>query len=215
MPYLPDYRPCYHRHFWRNQGTPMGRKAKRKMKQQRPYTIREVLYLKEHYPRTQNEALARQMGRTVASVKSKGQELGLKKCPDARRSFLKRKPAWNKGRPFKKGQQPHNARPVGEKYLRKDHGQMLWFIKPKGRNRIMPYHQFRWEQLNGPIPPGHVVAFRDGDTMNTTDNNLVLLTRGELMRRNTKKCDCHSRSLAAWRSRSGASLVEQVLMQKI
>lgn len=43
------------------------------------------------------------------------------------------------------------------------------------------YHHYLWEQAHGPIPPGHMVTFLDGNTQNTDLNNLALISRTEQM----------------------------------
>ena len=42
-----------------------------------------------------------------------------------------------------------------------------------------------WEQAHGPIPSGHVIAFRNGDKRDVRLENLELISRTELMARNT------------------------------
>lgn len=42
-------------------------------------------------------------------------------------------------------------------------------------------HNHIWEQANGPIPKGHVLIFGDGDFLNTDLDNLVLVTRKQLL----------------------------------
>lgn len=46
-------------------------------------------------------------------------------------------------------------------------------------------HVRLWEQHHGPIPPGHAVGFRNGNKADIRIDNLELLSRAELMRRNT------------------------------
>lgn len=46
-------------------------------------------------------------------------------------------------------------------------------------------HVLNWETENGPIPPGHLLAFRDGDRMNIEPENLELISRGDLLKRNS------------------------------
>ncbi|MDR2186876.1 MAG: HNH endonuclease [Azonexus sp.] len=46
-------------------------------------------------------------------------------------------------------------------------------------------HLLLWEAAHGPLPPGHALCFKDGDKRNITLENLELITRGELMARNT------------------------------
>jgi hypothetical protein len=55
-----------------------------------------------------------------------------------------------------------------------------------GNSRVWPMlNRHVWEQHNGPIPPSHVVVFRNGDRSNCSPENLLLLSRAQLMARNT------------------------------
>ncbi|MCL2076058.1 MAG: HNH endonuclease [Betaproteobacteria bacterium] len=45
-------------------------------------------------------------------------------------------------------------------------------------------HRLLWEEANGAIPPDHAVIFKDGDKRNITLDNLELISRADLMRRN-------------------------------
>ena len=56
------------------------------------------------------------------------------------------------------------------------------------QKRWRAVHIVLWEQVNGPLPAGHALVFRDGNKRNTCLENLELLTRAELMRRNS----CHN-----------------------
>lgn len=47
-----------------------------------------------------------------------------------------------------------------------------------------PYHRYLWEQANGPIPAGHALVFRDRNRTNCTLENLELISRADLARRN-------------------------------
>lgn len=46
-------------------------------------------------------------------------------------------------------------------------------------------HVRLWEQHHGPIPPGHAVVFRNGNKADIRIENLELINRAELMRRNS------------------------------
>lgn len=49
-----------------------------------------------------------------------------------------------------------------------------------------PLHILTWERANGrPLPKSHCLAFRDGNRTNVELDNLELISRAELMRRNT------------------------------
>lgn len=56
-------------------------------------------------------------------------------------------------------------------------------------NRWHPIHRLIWTEANGPVPLGHVVVFKPGrhstDRDAITLDALELVTRGELMRRNS------------------------------
>ena len=46
-------------------------------------------------------------------------------------------------------------------------------------------HIILWEAQNGPLPKGHAIVFRNGDKKDVRLDNLELVTRAELMRRNS------------------------------
>ena len=46
-------------------------------------------------------------------------------------------------------------------------------------------HLIVWEAVNGPLPIGHAIVFRNGDKRDIRLDNLELVTRAELMRRNS------------------------------
>ncbi len=49
-----------------------------------------------------------------------------------------------------------------------------------------PYHRYIWEQVNGKIPSGHCLCFKDGNTYNTNLENLELVTLKENLLRNSE-----------------------------
>ena len=46
------------------------------------------------------------------------------------------------------------------------------------------YNRYLWEQHHGTIPPRHVVVFKDGNRANCVIENLDLVSRAEMARRN-------------------------------
>lgn len=53
------------------------------------------------------------------------------------------------------------------------------------QKRWRAVHLLVWEAAHGPLPAGHAIAFKDGDKRHIQLDNLELITRAELMRRNT------------------------------
>lgn len=164
-----------------------------------PWTPQQDDWLRELYPETNNQLIAKMMGRKYASIKNRATALGLKKSPE----YLERekpgcfKPgqkSWNKGlsyqpggrikdSQYRKGSKPHNTIPVGTEVV-----DSYGYRKRKVRDDApvgKAYQNWRfvhvlvWEKHNGPLPRGHVVRFRDGDQANTDPGNLVAVSRAE------------------------------------
>ena len=80
---------------------------------------------------------------------------------------------------FQKGNRPADAVPVGTEKERED-GYVYVKVQDGRKNRNwMQKHRLIWEQAHGPVPPGHVVTFLDGDKRNFALDNLVLISRAE------------------------------------
>ena len=90
---------------------------------------------------------------------------------------------------FKPGNVPPNRKPMGAERICSKDGYILKKIK-----EVDPYtgfgtryrlkHIHIWEQANGPVPEGQVVAFIDGDKTNCRLENLMLISRLELLNLN-------------------------------
>ena len=107
---------------------------------------------------------------------------------------------WNKGtkgicKPnsgsFKKGNTPGNLKPLGHERICSKDGFILIKIVEKNpytgaSTRYKHKHVYVWEQENGKTPEGMVIVFRDGIKLNCELDNLMLLSRAELLRINQK-----------------------------
>lgn len=105
-----------------------------------------------------------------------------------------RRPGWHRGRmketQFKKGQlngvAAHRFMPIGS--FRIADGYLYRKISavpgPWTVNWKME-HVLVWARAHGPVPSGHALAFRNRDRTDVRLENLELLTRRELMARNT------------------------------
>ena len=94
----------------------------------------------------------------------------------------------NKGS-FKKGSVPKNRKPLGHERIDQRHGH-IW-IKVAETNphtgcptRYKHKHVHIWEQENGPVPEGMIVAFKNGDPDHCEIDNLMLISRAELLNLN-------------------------------
>ncbi len=111
-----------------------------------------------------------------------------------------RRPGWSPGRmretQFKKGQRTgkaaQNWRPIGT-ILTDGEGYQRIKVREAvpgeaygfGNSRVWPLLQRHvWEEHHGPIPPGHVVAFKDKNRQNCAIENLECIPRSELAHRN-------------------------------
>lgn len=91
-----------------------------------------------------------------------------------------------KSNSFKKGNKPHNTKYDGAVSKWKDRsGRTYKYIRiAEGKWEL--YHRYLWEQENGEIPDGHLLAFKDGDTENVSLENLELVSMIENMYRNSR-----------------------------
>lgn len=106
-----------------------------------------------------------------------------------------RRPGWHKGRmretQFRKGQSPHNTRPIGSYRLDKDGTLQRKVSNAKGNNskRWRSVHELVWTEAHGPVPPKHIVVFKPGMRTNVLEqitlDRVECITLAENMRRNT------------------------------
>lgn len=170
--------------------------------------------LRERYPHESTQALANALRRTLPPVLGRAAILGIKKTNEylaslAATSKLReagaafrfpkgnvpankglRRPGYAPGRmsetQFKKGESL-NRMPIGSTRLvagylyRKvsDIPHVSWT-----RNWTIE-HRLLWEKANGSVPPGHALIFKNGDRSDIRLGNLQLITRRELMARNS------------------------------
>lgn len=119
------------------------------------------------------------------------------------KTFIKGHIPYNKGKKFdaggrsvetrfKKGNIPTNYRPIGSERIDK---QGYTFIKIADPNIWKAKHIIIYENEYGPIPKGHVVIFADGDKTNIKLDNLILISKRELLVMNRDKLIKDSKEL--------------------
>lgn len=167
----------------------------------RRYSPGEVAFLKarrEGRTRTELAALfAARFGRAITprQVGSFLKNRGLTTGRTGR--FEKGMTPWNRGRTgymganrtsFKEGNVPHTHKPLWSERVGKD-GYVEVSVPERNPYTGFPTryklkHVWLWEQAHGPRPKGTAVVFRDGDTRNFDPDNLLLVTRAELLAMN-------------------------------
>lgn len=174
----------------------------------------EIEVVRAVYPYVSTAKLADAMGCTRDQIYRLADRLALKKTaaylasPDACRmrrgdklgAAFRFKPGhatWNKGTRyvaggrsaetrFKPGTRPHTWRPIGSERVSKE-GYLQRKIADTGctRRDYVGVHHLVWRLHGLEVPAGHALVFRDGDKRNFDINNLELISRRELMSRNT------------------------------
>jgi hypothetical protein len=83
---------------------------------------------------------------------------------------------------FQPGQMPFNTMPLGSERISKDEYAEVKYSEKSGppKNRWKGKHVLIWEKANGPVPKGHAIIFADGNRLNMTLKNLLMVSRAEL-----------------------------------
>jgi hypothetical protein len=176
------------------------------------WTPKEIRLLRRWYPDHLAAEIAARLGIGLHQVYYMAEKLRLKKSaaflasPKSGRlmrgtqvnlasRFHPGHTAWNKGRKganpgseagwFKKGNLPHTWKPIGSERVPDGYLQRKVTDTGNTRRDWVPVHHLVWREAGRAIPPGHALVFRDGDRRNFDLDNLELISRHELMRRNT------------------------------
>jgi len=154
--------------------------------------------LRENIDRIPQNVLARHFGYSKVAVRNKCKRLGIGQSPVARERFIKGsqfqkgQEPWSKGlkglqfnkaTQFKKGNIPHNTKYDGCISLRRHNKTLTLYIRIS-KAKWMLLNRYNWEKVHGKIPPRHIIAFKDGNTLNCDIENLVLMSRAENSHRN-------------------------------
>jgi hypothetical protein len=145
------------------------------------------------FPVTHNKDLAVKFNCTPNVIKNIAYKNGLRKDKDFWQCYLRNTAhqhlpkfkkgctSWCKGTKgvmtngvetrFKKGQIPHNIKPIGHLSTCKG------YITIKTEEGYKKLHRVIWEQHNGKIPPLKLVIFKDGNNRNFDIDNLQLVDK--------------------------------------
>lgn len=191
------------------------------------------------YPKHSAARIARWLTRSVSSVHGRANKLGIhpltirggfKKGRHYHRSteFKKDQTPWNKGKHyqpggrsketrFKKGQSSRNELSDGVITIRTDHKdrhdrKYKWIRISKNRWRML--HVVVWENAHGPIPPGHIIVFANGDSMDCSLANLRCIDRIQHAA-NTRAKDGYIAKCLSHTKGSGKGKYDQDLYRRI
>lgn len=176
------------------------------------WTAQQTATLRQLYPDLPSAEIAAQLGIATKQVYYKAHKMGLKKSAEfyatrdagrlngVRGQQTRFKPGqspWNKGKKFDaggrsketrftKGQRSHTWLPIGTERVSAE-GYLERKLTDTGctRRDYVPVHRIVWRDAGRDIPPGHALVFKDGNKRNFDLDNLELVTRQELMRRNS------------------------------
>lgn len=175
------------------------------------WTQAEETQLRERYPHARTSDLAEIMGCSTEEIYSKAGKMGLRKTAEFLASpasgrttgrqgigtrFVKGQISWNKGTHFvaggrsaqtrfKKGGIPKNWKPIGSERISDGYLQRKMTDTGYPPKDWVGVHIIVWVSHNGPVPKGHAVVFKDGDKRHITIDNLDMISRRDLMLRNT------------------------------
>lgn len=147
-------------------------------------------YILEHYVGTAWRALAEQLNQKFGTSYTQQQIGGYLKnhklntgrtgryqkgcIPNA--GCIKKGERLSVGTEFKKGQRPHNYLPVGTEVVKGDG--YIW-RKIGEPNKWRQKHVLAWEAANGPKPKGKMIMCADGNKLNVSLDNLLLITKAQ------------------------------------
>lgn len=185
----------------KNHGITCGRKPGERKMPCRLYTPEQVQFLRENYRGRSVAELAALYNdhfgenKTQRQIKAAVKNRGIVSGCSCR--FEAGSTPWNKGKKgymganatsFKKGNLPHNHQPLWSERIGKD-GYIEMSVPERNPytgfpTRYKHKHVWIWEQANGKRPRGTAVIFKDGNIRNFDLDNLLLVTRAELLAMN-------------------------------
>ena len=161
------------------------------------YTNIELIFLRDNYPGKSRAELTKLFNEEFSTLLSKRQITSVLKrygfINGLGGRFQKGHCPWNKGLKsvtgysstrFKTGHTPLNKRPILSERVNR-YGYIE--IKVANPNVWKSKHSYVWKMRHGDIPKNHVVIFADGNNRNFDIDNLLLVSRSELVQMNKQK----------------------------
>lgn len=186
-----------------NHGITSGKLPKRRNQSTRLFTKEQENFIRKNAKGLYNDELAALINETFG-LNITRQQINTWKSNHGVSSgltgrFEKGHKTWNKGMTglqiggketqFKPGQVPHNYKPVGSERICTKDGYTLIKVQDDGtyQERWRHKHVVVWEEYHGKkVPDNHVIVFADRNKQNLDIDNLLLISRSELVRMNQK-----------------------------
>ncbi len=158
------------------------------------YTAEEIEYLKEVALGRSNKEITEMFNKkfklnlSEKIISATRKRYGIKTGSDGR--FGKGNIPFNKDKKgltganktsFKKGNKPHNWVPIGSERITKDGYIQIKIQEGKFQHNWKGKHILIWEESNGPVPKGHNVIFGDGNNRNFDLDNLILVSKKQML----------------------------------
>lgn len=140
------------------------------------WTQEQIDLLRELYPNMLTRTLAERIGRPYLATKRKATQLALKKTEDY---MLKHAPRFRLGQKLPMESLSNPPFPVGTEVFR--HGCVMRKTSETGDRSVdwKYVHRIVWEEAHGPIPCGYRITFKNGNTADSSLENLALVTAAE------------------------------------
>lgn len=146
----------------------------------RRYTQDEDNFIKKHCPKKGNRWIARELRRTEKSISKRMIVLGIKRSDDELFKIRSK----NAGC-YKKGIKSDKAFAEGVLQLCFDDKNGNSFYNIKSGGKFIRFSRYLFEKYNDVVlKPSDIVFHKDGNSMNLLKENLIKITRIELMRNN-------------------------------
>lgn len=150
----------------------------------RPWTQHDEDQLREIYPRMEMAEMRRITGRTATALRARAAILGIKRIDSPDRKAAHRAHSEHMKAKRESGYRNSTAVPIGTESMQG--GKLFRKVSDSGETRDWKLaHRLVWEELHGPIPAGHIIVFRDGNSQNLEPSNLEMITEAERMRRHS------------------------------
>ena len=158
-------------------------------------------FLLAHLNELTDREIGQALSRSKSSIRNRLTKLGITRPADVRAGmmqktqFRKGQAAWNQGMKglrmsprteFKKGNKPATTKHDGAITVRNRNQTPYQYIRISECNWML-LHRKIWGDANGPIPRGHVIRFRNGNTLDVRLENLECISRSEHAMRNQNR----------------------------